>query len=499
MTGRRRLAPRDKTIFLAVDHGFSARYILRTDIFRRLRDANLWIVILTPNADEEYFRREFSGENVFVERYEIEKCTEYLKRSILQRLFRYWRDLTAKASADLGTIKVRHRRYRLKYGGGWSGLLRRVMEMPVHLLRHSRWLRRMLVIVEGVLYSPEFHKDLFDRYRPELVALTQMGNWGGPDAYLMREAHNNGARVVSVVLSWDNTSARGIGGARPDYVVAWTEKMKQELTEYYDIREEQIFVGGVAHWDPYYSETGVSRSEFFAQCGLDPDRRVVLFGTGSPTIWADANLRIIETLGRAIAETRLAYPCQLLVRVHPIYLNPRRRRTVAEHLERLQRLAAQLPHVTLHVPAVSSQRLPFDLPASDIEDLGAMLRYCDVLVNTYSTLMLEASIFSKPIINVCFDTINPQTGLAYSAFLDYPHLKRILATGGTRAARSPSDLVHLVNLYLEQPELDEEGRTRIRRSECGPFPGTAGQRVADFLLGLTGVGDRSAELSVTQR
>jgi hypothetical protein len=442
------------------------------------------LVILTPNPDEQYLRDEFASDNVFIEKYQIEKGLEYLRQSRLQHLFRRLRDLTVKASADLGTINVRRKRYRVKSAGTRRALIDPIKELPVPLLRRSRLLRQALLYLETAVYSPELHSDLFRRYKPHLVVLTSMGNWRGPDAYLMREAHKHGAKVVSVILSWDNTSTRGMGGANPDYVVAWTERMKRELTEYYDIEEKQIFVGGVAHWDIYYSPSSLSKAELFQRFGLDPERKLVLFGTGSPTIWADLNLDIIEAIGQAIAQGRFVFPCQMLVRLHPIYLSRQREAIVQTHWQRFNELTARYPHVMLNTPKVSSRKVTFDLAPSEAEELKAMLRYCDVLVNTYSTLMLEASIFQRPIVNVCFDSINPRTGLPYEVFLNYPHLKRILSTGGTRTAQTPDELIALINMYLQHPELDSERRERIRINECGPNQGRAGVAIGQYILSL---------------
>lgn len=474
----------EKTIFLAIDQGFAARYLLRTDIFRTLKEEGVRLVILTPNSDERYFSDEFAADNVLIEKYEFERGLAYLRQSRFQHIFRRLRDFTVKASADLGTIKVRRKRYRVKSTGTKRVVIDSLIELPVPVLRHSQLLRQALIRLETALYSPEFHRDLFQRYNPNLVVLAGMGNWRGPDAYLMREAHKHGAKVVSVILSWDNTSTRGMGGANPDYVIAWTEMMKRELTEYYDIEEKQIFVGGVAHWDTYYSPSGLSKTELFQRFGLDPERKLILFGTGSPTIWAELNLEIIESIGQAIAQGRFIFPCQMLVRLHPIYMSRQREAIVQTHWQRLNELIARYPHVMLNTPKVSSRKVTFDLAPSEAEELKAMLRSCDVLVNTYSTLMLEASIFQRPIINVCFDKVNPSTGLPYEVFLNYPHLKRILDTGGTRTAQTPEELIALINMYLQHPELDSEGRERIRINECGPYPGTAGRTIAKYLLGL---------------
>ena len=109
------------------------------------------------------------------------------------------------------------------------------------------------------------------------------------------------------------------------------------------------------------------------------------------------------------------------------------------------------------------------------------------MVTSFSTVMLEACIFDKPVVNVAFSRYSERMGQPYTAVANYAHLKRILAAGGTRTATTPAELLERVTAYLRSPEMDAEGRARIREQECGPYPGTAGRRIGDHLLHLAEV------------
>ena len=64
---RGRRAEDAPTVFLVAHMGFAARYLLRTDIFSTLKAAGVRIVILTPNAGEQYMVDEFANANVVLE------------------------------------------------------------------------------------------------------------------------------------------------------------------------------------------------------------------------------------------------------------------------------------------------------------------------------------------------------------------------------------------------------------------------------------------------
>jgi hypothetical protein len=475
---RRRL-----TVVLAPDQGFSSRYLLRTDIYRTLRDSGAHVVILSPHAREPYFVQEFSADNVSLEHYDVEAGLTYLASSRLHRRLRLLRDMTAKGTADLATFEARRKREIAR--GRWrQRIIDRVMSVPIKLLRRSRLLRRSLVAFESRLFTPRLYEPLFRKYRPDLLVVTSVGNLRGPDALLMREARRHRCKVASVVLSWDNSTSRGIGGAAPDFVVAWTPTMKRELVEYQDLKSQQIFVGGVAHWDRYYSGEGRTRDELFRQLGLEPDRKLVLFATAAPTGWAELNIDVVHILGRAISERSLAGDCQILVRLHPNYFSGNRESIARDPLRQIEEAAAAYAHVHLTKPKLNSRGVTFDLSAEDASDLQDVLRHCEVVVTSFSTVMIEACIFDRPVVNVAFAEYSPRMGQPYVAVANYAHLKRILAAGGTRTATTPAELLEWLNHYLVQPGTDKDGRIRIREQESGPYPGTAGRRIGEHLMQL---------------
>jgi len=477
---------RPATVFLAPDQGFSSRYLLRTDIYRTLKESGAHVVILSPHAREPYFVQEFSGENVSLEHYDVEAGLAYVASSWLHRRLRLLRDMTAKQTADLATFEARRRRqaasrrWRQRISDG-------VARLPIALLRRSRLLRRRLVALESALFTPSLYDELFRQYRPDLVVVTSVGNLRGPDVLLMRAAKRHRCKVASVVLSWDNSSSRGIGGATPDFVVAWTPTMKRELVEYQDLDDRQIFVGGVAHWDRYYSREGRTRQELIGQFGLDPNRKLLLFATASPTGWGELNVEVVHILGRAIAQQGFVSDCQIVVRLHPNYFSHNRESIARDALREIESAAAAYAHVHLTKPKFNSRAVTFDLLADDASDLQDLLRHCDVLVTSFSTVMLEACIFDTPVVNVAFARYSQLMGQPYTAVANYAHLKRILAAGGTRTATTPSGLLECLNTYLLRPDMDREGRSRIREHECGPYPGTAGRRIGEHLLQLAEV------------
>ncbi len=307
------------------------------------------------------------------------------------------------------------------------------------------------------------------------------------DQYLMREAKRHGAKIISLILSWDNTTTRGMGGAFADHVIAWTDLMKTELVQLHDIKPKNVFVGGVAHFDHYFREDSVyPRKQFLAKFGLSEHRKIIFFATKSPTgfPW---NPDVVEILADAVSRNLFVCPCQLLVRLHPIHFRRQNGALRFKHFfDRYDQLARDHNHLVFNIPNIQSTAIAFDMPDTELSDVASIFSYSDVMVNIFSTMNIEASIFDLPTINVAFDGSShrekksPRENIKIDEMQS--HNQRIIHTKGVRVAYSPNELIDGINLYLQNPDLDKEGRRRIVEQECGPHQGSAGRRIADHIL-----------------
>lgn len=484
------------TVFLVAHQGFAARYLLRTDILTTLVDAGARVVILAPNADEPYFVEEFASDRVSIEplRAGHWDSTSSRRWSLADHL----RQFTIAHGDEAATMraKLAHFEGRLRERRPITG---RAFGLAVRALWRSRLLRRLLVGVETGALPRGAHQDLFDRHRPDLVVVTTLGYFQ-PDAVLLEEARRNGVRTAALVFAWDNPTSKGYRCGQPDFAVAWSERMAEQLVHFQDFPRERTFVGGVPHFDNYLREGALlDRVELFSRLGLDPDRRTVLFAARSPSTYGH-NLLIAETLARAVAGDLFGEPAQLVVRPHPINFRP----DIDAPIEGYHELLARYEHVHLDIPEVVSEKLFCDVAPSDNERFGSLLRHCDVLVNMFSTTTLEAFLLDRPVVNVAADAHVGAAGAERTdhgrvpeprPFDEDTHVRAMVDAGAVRVARSMDELVSLTRAYLADPALDREGRALIAGEECGPLDGRSGERIGRHLLELLGgvAGEPAAE------
>lgn len=485
-----------RCIFLYVNQGFAVRYLLRTDILRTLRDGSVQIVILSPNGDEPVFRQAFESENVKVEKCNHGAYKSYLKSARLERILRNLRAFVLNGKYDTRTVDD----FRAIYRGqrGWTfedgiipytkGLL---WETVSNILKHSRFLRRFLISFESRFYCPGIHEELFKKYSPDLVVTTAIAGFEYNELFA-REAKHYGVPTCAVILSWDNTSGMGMAGYNPDYVIAWTENMKRELIELNDIDGKKVFVGGVAHFDPYYSRDFISpKEEIFHQLGLNPKKKTIFYATKSPKRFPWGS-ELVADLAKAIEEGKIKDEPQILVRLHPLHFRTSNGRLIFKDIiESYERIAKEYPSVVLNIPWTVSRKMDFDLADSETKLVASILKHSDVMINMFSTMVIEAAIFHLPSVNMAIrDKCKADFGKSrQDIMIDYvqTHNQRVIQTNGVKTVFTMEELCSALNLYMENPDLDREGREKIIQNEAGPCRGEAGKTIGRHILSLVGL------------
>ncbi len=487
---------RSSTVFLAVGDGYQARMLLRTGLFSTLREGVDRLVVLVPNRDEEYLQRELAAPNVVLEDLRAEEAAAFMGRRRLQNLLRNVRN----RALEIGKARALNDKAWWRMPGQSRRLwVRWPANALIWLCQHSSRVRRGLVAAENRLTPSNIYADLLDRYHPDLV-VTGVPGYFPHDTLLLREAKARRIPTACVICSWDAPHNMGLAGVQPDHVVVWSEVQQREMQRYQGIRPSRTFVGGVPAFDSYRTTARwPSREEIFAKYGLDPQRKLIVLATKSPSVYL--HIRVMEALVEAVEAGQFVQPVQLLLRLHPLHFtafmadSPALQSIMAEY----HALAERTSHLAFSVPQVVSRKLDNDMPG-ETRVLASLLHHTDVLVNLFSTIQLEACLAGVPVINLAFDPprgdlldgtalLPSQAREGYrlrpiAVDMGQPQGQRVLASGATRQAFSKEELVQAINRYLEDPRLDAEARQRLVEQECGPTDGRAGERIGQFLLGL---------------
>jgi hypothetical protein len=440
-----------KTLFIIADSGTAIRNIIRTDVFKVLKEAEaLRIVIFSPIHDAE-FRREVESENVVVEPLPTRRLP---KRVQLIRSIR--NDLWA-GKVDL--VRVREKRRHNK-----SWFVRMLWKAPFDKDRMIERLERW----EQAL-TPPIASEIYERYRPDLVFYTTLFT---RRQYLEVGAQQRGIPGVAFIMSWDNPTTKGPFPLKPDRVIVWNEIMREEVLQYQKIDASQVYVAGVPQFDIYADRSKfLSREQFFAKWKLDPNRKLITYTTGTQGM-VPMDHETVEMLYNEIAREVFRQPVQLLVRLHP-----KDDYSEYKHLEGRPNLVIQRPGRTAQVED------SWNPTTEDMYGLAELMCYSDVVVNVASTITIEAAAFDTPVVNVAFDGFEKRPYEKSNARIyDFDHYRKIVKTGGLRMAWDLPELVRHIQDYLDNRSLDAEGRARIRNEQCWKLDGQSGRRIAEIVL-----------------
>lgn len=466
-------------IALVVHSGFAARYLLRTKIYRQLCELGARVIILTPNANEPYFREEFENSQTTVVPLDVQDCTRVFKSRIGHNqllLLNLYASPVLNPLVEqrfLRSIQSRTRKKRIQHG---------LQRLAVRAIRSSRWARRVFFKLQEAALTTQHYQQLLERYQPDVVVATSPGyvNWAA-DAVLIHAARKKGIKTVAAIFAWDNPTTKGLPAAVPEFGIAWSETMKQELNQALDIGLDRIFVSGPAIFDIYAKKLEQSREQFCEQFGLDPQAPIIFFVTNSPGGFP-YNPTYLRALARFLDKGRDKRQPQLMVRLHPNYFRPGSESDLKADMPVYQALAQEFPFIRYSIPNILSQSLRQDMAADEMEKVTLIVRHSDVVVNFFSTLQLEAAICDKPFVSIAFDIESHAPEHARPS--EYPlhiHNRRAVANAAGKVAKSIDELVEYVNFYLDYPEADRSQRYKFMLQECGVVDGRAGVRTGELI------------------
>ncbi|MGE3539058.1 MAG: hypothetical protein AB7N91_16700 [Candidatus Tectimicrobiota bacterium] len=455
-------------IAFVLTHGFMARMVLRSGMARQLSAQGLRITAISPNADEAYFQEECQQERIAL-------CQNPPHTGRIANLFRTYRPYLLDDIMGNAALQTRHAQLFAQ-----RALLRIGLEtVNKHLAPHA-WFRAGARHLERQLNRSQPIVTLLRDLRPDYLVLPNP--FGTQETMYMVHARDLGIPVVCQMLSWDNITSKGTPLMMPDYFISWGPIMTDEMMNLYHFAPERIYECGVPHFDVYaHPEHFTPREDILRRLNLPPTQPYLLYGMVAP-FFAPRELDVLTWLVEKIRAQALARPCSLVIRPHPqtirgFYAYDR------TGLERLQALTG--PQVALDMPPVLSDRLAWDLPKSDMYTLASLLAGSAMCLSVGSTLCLDACMVDCPVISVGFDgwEVLPYDQSARRG-LDFIHIKKMLALGGVRVARSFGDLEAHINTYLREPHLERAERAQTVAQECGPRDGRAAQRVAATLASL---------------
>lgn len=453
-----------KTIFLSIFDGDTERVILRTDVFKVLKESGHKIVLLVRGADRiEHYKKEFESEQVAVE----------LLPPTASRTETLWYYIGWNSVPTHAVAVRRVREYR--NAGNWKFYILGFIAWSLGHLKIWRELLRILYMRFGEDYAT----DLFEKYQPDLLFAANM--FSPEDCRLLRQAKKVRVRTVTIAKSWDVLTTKAFTRVKADRIVVYHEYNRREAIAVGDYRKDQVVVCGFPQFDIYTDDRiYVSREEFCKQNGLDPEKEYVLYGL--PGDWKSPDTRaVLSMLDKKITENAFLKPLQILARSHPKYRDSSESLSSSNIIfDRPGMYFGKGSEFSIDSSTTTTQ---WTFRDTDIIHLANSLRHADVVLSVDSTLTLDAAALGRPSILIGYDgdrKLPYKRSIAY--IYERDHYRNVMRTGAAPLARSHEDLVRDINQFLRDPEWLRKERDTLVRNLLYKTDGQSGERMGRAVL-----------------
>ncbi len=351
-------------------------------------------------------------------------------------------------------------------------------------------LRRAAFFFPKYFWTPDFisrlegrflpRSKLFERhlrqYRPHLI-ITPTPGFTEIDAEAITLASRAGIPTAAIDFSWDNLTSNCKHLRKTDFLVCWTERMREQAIRIHHFPPAHVFVSGVVRFDHYFARQPgeQSREAFLRSKGLNPQERTILLTTVTKGNYRDEP-KVLGALIRARAQGRFPGFPNLFVRLHPKEDN------FDEYREFVRQPGVRVERGGKEREKNLGSRIELD--QDDLVNLKDTLRHADVVINYASTITIEACAFDRPIVNIGYP---PYFMNAYS----FTHYRPVVELGAVRVARSEGELLEEVGANLADPARDRDARREAVRHFIGFTDGRSAERLAGAVTQISAIASRT--------
>jgi len=423
--------------------------VLQAGVLDAITGSNVRVVLLVPSSKVEYFVKAFANSKVFVEGI-----------SIPQKAFEGVVMLFA-----FGLFNIHNRVVRdWKKKKWWLYLAAVLINNTLAYVPATRvWLRAFSsqYLVTNALDSH------IEKYKPDLVVTTD--SFFREDRAICITAKKRGIKTIAMIRSWDNATTKGLFLCDPDRIIVPCQVLKDELIEIHRIPSAIITVTGWPHYDTVMDGPHVSRKEFYATLGLDPERKTILYGPGGKILYQH-DREVLVMLKRLVDTGAFTFPVQFLVRFPP-----------GDTLDTTPIDGDS--HFVVDKPGtnITGRKKESEMSALDNAHLEDSLYYADLVLTLVSTLAIDGVVFGKPVVILGFD-VPGATKQSMSSFARRLHFKKFLNSDLLSTPRSETEFVETVNAYLQDPTLHDKERAEVVSRYAHALDGKSVERVSKIIL-----------------
>lgn len=446
-------------IFLSNFHPFISRNIFDSGIVNKIAEASDIVVVFVLKHKEIFLKKKYEKQNIIVVGIDLQSEIHGRRLRYLSRYAELLLNTRTKALHQKIYFERDHRLF--KY------LFARFTMATLGNLPFARKTFRSLTLF---LHPISVFDSYYEKYHPEITVSTDP--FSPYDILLMKNARKFPTKLIGFIRSWDNFTTKEYLQVRPDKTIVQNEDMSEEALKYHDIKG--CVVVGVPQFEYYLRYTPISRKAFCEKMGLDPKKKIVLFSPAGDK-FSSTDWQICELLKQGQMNKRIPADLQFIIRLHP--MNP----ADLSKFVPTKQFVVDDPNSSYY----GDHAKEYEMGIEHVNHLADSLFHCDLILNSVSSLIIDAAIFDKPIVTISFDGWEKNVSFSRSVLTEQSNewLQVLLDKGLSPKATNVEEMYNLINQYLEYPELDREKRAQFVESHCYKLDGKAPERIINAILG----------------
>ncbi|MBF0358970.1 MAG: CDP-glycerol glycerophosphotransferase family protein [Magnetococcales bacterium] len=441
------------TIFFIVNYGGAAvRNILHGGVLEELINRGYRVVLFSLPEHNRKAAEKLFGDQIVVESFDDFRFRGLQK--MVQRIRTYhWRTLVPY---DV-LLQIQRKTRTFKNN------LQDILGHLVSGIPFSWWEK---ILNSGVNW-PE-GEELFDKYQPVAVLIS---NPTERENVAINYARSKGIYTACILESWDNLCMRGALYSCPDDMLVWNELVATEARELHFYPKERVHATGIPSFDLYANKDGKIPTEemWRKEMGIAPDAPIILYTTAAPQIYSQAD-GIVASLLKAREDGRLPENTHILIRLHPL-----------DNFQQYD-IYKDLPGFTIQYPSAT-----FKDDSRNDSSLGkplmlaATLTHSTVVLNVFSTIIIEALANDTPVIGIAYDVEPVPANRSVSNYLLVPTIRELVKLGGVPVVRNEEELIREIRNFIDDGSYLLKQRVFSKEQEIYNLDGTATLEIAKFV------------------
>lgn len=444
----------NKTIFYIFNLSKAVRNFGKGGVIEALVNQGFRVVAFGVRPDaREGIRRDFGDSVVFDD---LGPTPHKGLARRVERLVTYiWR-----SCIDYQSVRIRH-------GSDGSFKLSLWLELAVgrilHLLPAGIWESLQERFAEWPRGA-----ELVEKYQPSGIIIT---NPIAEENAAVNWLKHRGIHTAAMIESWDNLTIRGGLYAYPHDMFVWGDLMKNEAVNYHKMDPARVHGVGLPSFDIYWNHALYpTEAEWRRQMGIPAGAPVVSYPT-SPSLRHNQQDVYLNLMLEAQKEGRLPANAIFLVRIH------------REDDPSVYEKWKANPSVRIQAADACLEGMDPDLGRTLM--LAATMRYSHVMVNLFSTTVLDGMVNGTPSVCIAFDPAAREGGLhkvqrSIRRFLNDKHIKDIIAFGAVPVANNGEEMIAHLRAFLENKDHNLAERRRCLEATLARLDGRSAEYFASL-------------------